>query len=764
MVRRLCLSVAWVFALGFAGSAAVQGRDDSLIGWWKFDDGLGTVARDASGRGRDGTLRGEPTWVIGRVDGALQFDGIDDYVEVGSVGISGMDRRTLVGWAKADTPAIPNGTGVFGFIPNGNVDATYFDVEVDDAGNYVVHVHGWQGILQAVDTQWHHFAATYNGSSGSWYLDGQWVGDVEGDIGTIDQVRIGARLSNGKYFPGLIDDVRVYNRVLTEAEIRSVMDGTDLGLAMDPSPAEGALDVPRDAVLAWTPHPSAVRHNVYFGTSWNDVCNAGTADPRNVLVSQGQAGATFDPDGLPEFSRTYYWRVDGVGPAPDNAVFKGRVWSFTSESFAYPIENVVATSNAASSATEGPENTVNGSGLDENDGHSMHSSNMWLTTADVPTPVWIQYEFDRVYKLHEMLVWNYNAEFEMILGFGVRTAGIECSTDGAAWVTLGDVEFAAATAAAGYVANTTVDLAGTPARYVRLVIHDNWGAMTQVGLSEVRFLYTPAHAREPQPAADATDVGVDSVLRWRGGRDAVSHEVYFGADEDDLEWVASPTEAVFTPPAMQFGGTYYWKVDEVADDGLWPGTVWCFSMQQYASIDGFETYTDDIDAGGAVFNTWLDGWVNGTGATVGYLEAPFAERTIVHSGRQSMPLQYDNTVSPFYSEAERTFAGPQDWTVGGADSLRLYFRGQATNSPQTVYLSLKDNAGRSATVVHEDAQTVRATEWQQWRIPLSAFTGVTLSRVQAIAIGVGSRTSPTAGGSGTIYIDDVGYGRAADGQ
>ncbi|MDI6449038.1 LamG domain-containing protein [Anaerobaca lacustris] len=760
MVRRLCFSVAWVFALGFAGSAAVQGRDDSLIGWWKFDDGLGTVARDASGRGRDGTLRGGPTWVIGRVDGALQFDGIDDYVEVGSVGISGTAPRTVLGWVKAGTPAVPSWTSVFGFVPDGSTDGTYFDVEIDDTGHYVAHICGDQWILGPVDTQWRHVGGTYDGSAGRWYLDGQLIGGVEGQLGTIDHVRIGARLSNGKYFPGLIDDVRIYNRVLTEAEIRSVMDGTDLGLATAPSPAEGALDVPRDAVLAWTPHPSAVRHNVYFGTSWNDVCNAGTADPRNVLVSQGQAGATFDPDGLSEFSRTYYWRVDGVGPAPDNAVFKGRVWSFTSEFFVYPIEDVVATSNATSSATEGPENTVNGSGLDENDGHSMHSSDMWLTTADVPTPVWIQYEFDRVYKLHEMLVWNYNAEFEMILGFGVRTAGIECSTDGIAWVTLGDVEFAAATAAAGYVANTTVDLAGTPARYVRLVIHDNWGAMTPVGLSEVRFLYVPAHAREPQPASDATDVGVDSVLRWRGGRDAVSHEVYFGAGEDDLEWVASPTEAVFTPPAMQFGATYYWKVDEVAGDGLWPGTVWCFSTQQYASIDGFETYTDDIDAGGAVFNTWLDGWVNGTGATVGYLEAPFAERTIVHSGRQSMPLQYDNTVSPFYSEAERTFAGPQDWTVGGADSLRLYFRGQATNSPQTVYLSLKDNAGHSATVVHESAEAVRATEWQQWRIPLSAFPGVTLSRVQAIAIGVGSRTSPTAGGSGTIYIDDVGYGRA----
>ncbi len=144
MVRRLCLSLAWVVVLGFAGSTAVQGRDDSLIGWWKFDDGSGTVARDASGRGRDGTLRGGPTWVIGRVDGALHFDGIDDYVEVGSVGISGTAPRTVLGWVKADTPAVPSWTSVFGFVPDGSINGTYFDVEIDDKGHYVAHICGEQ--------------------------------------------------------------------------------------------------------------------------------------------------------------------------------------------------------------------------------------------------------------------------------------------------------------------------------------------------------------------------------------------------------------------------------------------------------------------------------------------------------------------------------------------------------------------------------------------------------------------------------------------
>ncbi len=77
----------------------------------------------------------------------------------------------------------------------------------------------------------------------------------------------------------------------------------------------------------------------------------------------------------------------------------------------------------------------------------------------------------------------------------------------------------------------------------------------------------------------------------------------------------------------------------------------------------------------AIFDTWIDGWVNNNGSTVGYFDAPFAEKTIVHSGGQSMPLPYDNTASPFYSEAVRTFDGPQNWTVNGADTLVVYFQG-----------------------------------------------------------------------------------------
>ena len=222
MCAKLTCPTILVFVLGLLLTSAGHAADPSLIGWWKLDETSGTVAHDASGRGKDGTLQGEPTWVPGRIDGALLFDGEDDYVEIGSVGISGTDRRTMAGWARASTTEIAEETGVFGFLPDGSTDGTYYSVEVDDAGNYVASAHGWAGIFGPVDTEWHHFAVTYEGDEGRWYFDGQLIDVSTGELGTIDQVRIGGNLDVAKYFAGLVDDVRIYNRALTETEIMSL--------------------------------------------------------------------------------------------------------------------------------------------------------------------------------------------------------------------------------------------------------------------------------------------------------------------------------------------------------------------------------------------------------------------------------------------------------------------------------------------------------------------------------------------------------------
>ena len=463
------------------------------------------------------------------------------------------------------------------------------------------------------------------------------------------------------------------------------MTGEDIepGRASDPSPDNEQTDVLREVILGWTPGEHVTRQDVYLGTSLDAVVAADRTNPMEVLISQGQAGDAHDPAGLLDFGQTYYWRVDGF-EADGVTIYTGDVWSFTTEPFAYVLENITATA-FASEPGAGPENTVNGSGLNDDDQHSTNAPDMWLGLSNGVDPAWIQYEFDRAYKLHEMWVWNYNVMFEPVLGFGLKDVTIEYSVDGVEWMVLADVEFAQATAVAGYAANTTVDLAGVMAKYVRLSVPDNWGTLPQYGLSEVRFLYVPTSARQPQPADGQADVNPNVDLSWRAGRDAASHEVYFSTDEqaviDGTALVDTVAEGSYDLGALDLGSTYYWKINEIDEAetaNVWQGDVWSFSTQEYFVVDDFESYTDNLDAGEAVFQTWVDGWENQSRSTVGYFDAPFTEQTIVHGGGQSMPLEYDNAASPFYAEAERNL-GSQDWTANGADVLTLYFQGRPSS-------------------------------------------------------------------------------------
>ncbi len=147
----------------------------------------------------------------------------------------------------------------------------------------------------------------------------------------------------------------------------------------------------------------------------------------------------------------------------------------------------------------GPEKTVDGSGLDENDAHSTESTDMWLSKNTGPH--WIQYEFDQVYTLHELWVWNSNQLVEPFMSFGAKTVKIEYSTDGTTWTALEGVpEFARAPGTAGYMANTIVSFGGVSAKYVKLTIEANWGGVApSVGLSEVRFFYIPDRSYVPTP-------------------------------------------------------------------------------------------------------------------------------------------------------------------------------------------------------------------------------------------------------------------------
>lgn len=200
--------------------------DASLIGWWKTDSSTGDTAIDWSGYAHHGAFYGDPEWVSDWWGSGLKLDGDGDYVDIGSVGISGAVPRSIVGWVKASTIEIPDGTTVFGFANGEGWNTGYWEVEVDD-GWYKVHMgplYSWEACL--LDTEWHHLAFTKEIDEGCTYVDGELLGCLPGGsyIGTVDYMRIGARagIPSPSYYPGIVDDIRVYNRSLALEEIRQI--------------------------------------------------------------------------------------------------------------------------------------------------------------------------------------------------------------------------------------------------------------------------------------------------------------------------------------------------------------------------------------------------------------------------------------------------------------------------------------------------------------------------------------------------------------
>jgi hypothetical protein len=459
-------------------------------------------------------------------------------------------------------------------------------------------------------------------------------------------------------------------------EVELLSDGTLPGGATDPVPADQTVDVPRDVVLSWAAGQTAATHDVYFGTNFDDV-NDGTQPVESVT------DAAYDPEGLLEYGQTYYWRIDEVNGAPDYTVFKGDAWTFTVEPFAYPITNVTAVASAQQ-PTSPAERTTDQSGLDELDQHGVDLKQMWATPAG-GLPAWIQYTFDKPYKLRELWVWNSNSELEVYMGFGVKDVVIEYSVDGETWAQLENVpEFAKGTGLPTYTANTIVDFGGVTAKYVKLTVNAAWGFTGIASLSEVRFFYVPVQAFGPDPADGATDVALDATLNWRPGREATSHEVYFGTDPDALT-DKTVTEHRYTPGTMNFGTKYYWRVDEAGDAGTYAGDVWSFTTDEFGPIDDFESYNDDIVAETTIWNTWIDGLTtDASGSQVGYDDSPFAEQKIVHRGKQSMPFAYDNATKFYFSQAERMFDPVLNCTGNGATEVCLWTQGYPAVTATTV--------------------------------------------------------------------------------
>ncbi len=211
--------------------------DPALITWLKFDDASGGAAMDSSAHGNDGALinMASGSWVTGLFGGALSFNGIDNFVSISNA--AGGDF-TLACWVKtaqafpvadntyegngiiwSDVGGVANDYILGGTRSAGGVDRlSFFTGNPDTSLN---------GVTEISTGQWVHLAATRNSANGqmSVYVNGQLDATSTGGTNFLNSnqaISIGGNTLDGRYFSGLIDDVRIYSRVLSAAEITNL--------------------------------------------------------------------------------------------------------------------------------------------------------------------------------------------------------------------------------------------------------------------------------------------------------------------------------------------------------------------------------------------------------------------------------------------------------------------------------------------------------------------------------------------------------------
>jgi hypothetical protein len=323
-----------------------------------FDEGSGTVVNDTSGLNNDGVVTGS-TWTTGRFGSGLLFDGVNDWVTIGddaSLDLSGgltveawLRPTALSGWKTALMKETADGLA-YGLYAHDNNPWPAAYVRID--GSSVSAGLAGPGALPL--NAWTHLAVTYDGTMLRLFVNGLPSGALpaSGPITASDgPLRIGGNAIWEEHFAGTIDEVRIYNRALSQSEIQTDMT-TSIGGTSDTTPptvssvfpAPAAPVVALNAKVTGTfsePMQAATVSGTTFelrvvssgalvaGTiAYNTSTNVATLTPTNLLVNGTQYRATIKG------------AAAGVKDAAGNGMAADHAWTFTAATAPAPPTNV----------------------------------------------------------------------------------------------------------------------------------------------------------------------------------------------------------------------------------------------------------------------------------------------------------------------------------------------------------------------------------------------------------------------------------------
>ncbi len=730
MCKRLIYLTCLVFVLSLAGNTSAQ-----ILVHYKLDETSGAVASDVSGKGNDGIIDGDPNWVAGWMDGALQFDGsLSVTLPASTMGLRSdagsvafwMNMAELTGNINTIWWGGDNTTGG-GMGPENEM---HIHIEIPVANVWIggelcfrvlhgplVHLHsdpekgdasvpGDPPVNPTLvnDGQWHHVVGTWGDADGNvnLYLDGNLLQQAAYTTPSypLTNIYLGRMADGGRTYTGLLDDVQIYGGALTTDEIQIVMAGGEiLSLkAALPEPANQAAEVPRDAVLSWLAGDRADKHNVYFGTVFDDVNEAGITDPRGVLVSENQDDITYVPADLLEFGRTYYWRVDEVNEPPEAAVNKGDVWSFTTVNFIvvddfedysdYPPDEIFNTWN------DGYGDDTNGAivGYDEPDfdagEHFVETEIVHGGSQSMP------FFYDNNLKYSQ-------AERPLVSGRNWTRDGV---IDLSLWFR-GNPPYAGSFVEAP---DGTYTLTGSGA--------DIWANSDEFHFAFKQVTGAIAIIAKVE-SLENTDPFAKAGVMLR----------------DTLE-PGSRNAAVFITPENGVRFQYRDTAGDITDRFFTEG----ITAPQWVKLER--------TAGGLVRAYYSE-----DGATW--------ERFNLVQIRMDMPAYAGLAVTShnpaLTCEAKFSNVSFPDMSV---DSQWMdQDIGMLSNVAEPMYVALSNSTGPTAVVYHDDPNAAVINTWTEWIIPLQVFAdqGVDLTDVDRIAIGFGDKDNVRVGGSGTMYFDDI---------
>ncbi|WP_169853022.1 DUF6259 domain-containing protein [Anaerohalosphaera lusitana] len=319
----------------------ISRKADAIHAYWPLDETTGTTAQDVA-YNANGTLNGGLDFandsVTGKYDSALNFDGVDDYIALGTdPALSGTFGFSISAWIKTTASGViiqQRDGSVGGY--NGQYIVR---VNSDGTAGFVVYNDGYQlnfaSTQKVNDGNWHHIVAVRQGNDGYIYVD---AGAPATDSGPVKSLNANLAVSIGVdirdsvgYFDGVIDDVKIYNYPITAQRITDIYTGDIRSDLL--SPKDGSAGVTK-RILEWLHVPNADSYDVYLGTSYTAVANAtpGSAE------YQGNTNSTiYDASFILDGSTEYFWRID---PVNAGGALSGNVWDFTTDSTVEPYREV----------------------------------------------------------------------------------------------------------------------------------------------------------------------------------------------------------------------------------------------------------------------------------------------------------------------------------------------------------------------------------------------------------------------------------------